>query len=73
MRTVVQNGEESIFAKFHEGEHFPGPRIPFGALVHAMPSKIFDRRREKLEPAMQPTVFLGYVVQPGCTWYREFR
>ena len=48
MRTIVRNGEESIFAKLHEGEHFNGPLIPCGALVRAMPSKIYDRRRKKV-------------------------
>jgi len=64
MRTIVRNGEESIFAKRHRGEHFKGPLIPFGALIGAMP--------RKFEPTMQPAIFLGYVVQPGCRWYREF-
>jgi len=73
MRTIVKSGEESIYAKLQDGEHFSGPRIPFGALVRATPSKIHDKRRKKLEHTMQPAVFLGYVVRPGCAWYREFR
>ena len=66
MRTVVRNGDESIFAKRHKGEHFKGPLIPFGALVRAMPSAIQEKRRAKFEHTMQPAVFLGYLVQPGC-------
>ena len=38
-----------------------------------MPSKIHDHRRKKFEHTLQPTVFLGYVVQPGCAWYRKYR
>ena len=58
MRTIVKSREDSIFAKLHDGEHFSGPRIPFGALVRAIPSKIHDNRRKKFEHTMQPSVFL---------------
>ena len=72
MRTVVKKGSESIFAKRHKSEHFQGPLIPFGALIRAMPSAIQDGRRLKFEHTLQPAIFLGYIVQPGCRWYREF-
>ena len=38
-----------------------------------MPSAIRDQRRLKFEHTMQPAIFLGYVVQPGCKWNREYR
>ena len=72
MRTVVKKGNASIFAKRHGSEHFQGPLIPFGALIKAMPSAIQDGRRLKFEHTLQPAIFLGYIVQPGCRWYREF-
>ena len=62
MRTIVRNGEDSIFAKRHNGEHFTGPSVPFGSLIWAMPSAINGRRRKKFEHTM-----------PGCKWYREFQ
>ena len=65
-------GNESIFAKRHGSDHFKGPLIPFGALVKAMPSAIHDGRRLKFDHTLQPAVFLGYIVQPGCRWYKEF-
>ena len=36
-----------------------------------MPSAIHDRRRAKFAATMQPAIFLGYVLQPGVTRYRE--
>ena len=72
MRTIIVKNDDSIYAKRHNGDHFEGPRIPFGALVRAMPSAIHDNRRMKFDHPMQPAVFLGYIVQPGCKWYREF-
>ena len=72
MRTIMRTGEDSIFAKRHDGEHFHGPLIPFGALIRAMPSAINKERLRKFEPTRQPAVFLGYSVQPGCRWFREF-
>ena len=66
MRMVIVTNETSIFARRHGGKNFQRPLIPFGALIKAMPSAIHDHRRMKFESPMQPAVFLGYVVQPGC-------
>lgn len=44
---------------------YSGPLIPFGALVHAMPSALHKRRHLKFEPALKTVIFSGYVVQGG--------
>ena len=41
--------------------------------MRAMPSAIQEKRRAKFEHTMQPAVFLGYVVQLGCQWFKEYR
>lgn len=56
----------------HGGAGFSGPLIPFGALVHAMPSGIHRKRNLKFEPPLLPAVFLGYVVQDGGKSFGEF-
>jgi len=55
------------------GHPFEGPCIPFGALVHAMPSLLRKDDNLKFEGPMRPAVFLGYVTQPGERWCGEYR
>ena len=54
----------SAWERRFEGRKFPGPRIPFGALIDFKPSPIRGAQ-PKFAPKAEPGIFLGYVLQPG--------
>lgn len=62
----------SPFAYRHGGNAFTGPLIPFGALVHAVPSALHKKWNLKFEPPVRPAIFLGYVMQDGGKWFGEY-
>ena len=69
--TVHEDQLEPAYYQRH-GRHFKGPLIPFGCLIDAIPSPLAQQPR-KFNPRGVPSVFLGYVVQPGQKWKGEYR
>ena len=56
------NNESAYFDTF--GSHFPGKLIPFGCIVHYIPSPTRDTR-DKMAPRMCTGIFMGYRTAPG--------
>ena len=61
MRIAIRRG----LSVFHA--HFEGLRVPPGALVWFRPS-VTKYKLAKAFPRLQPGVFLGYELAPGCIW-----
>ena len=71
--TQITNGN-SPWHKLHDNGHFPGHRLPFGALVHFIPAATIKRRTPtKHDPNAVPGIFLGYAVSGGNTWNKQYR
>ena len=51
-----------------------GKRIPFGALVHFIPSRTIGRSAPmKHDPNAVPGIFMGYAISSGYTWNNQYR
>lgn len=72
IHNFVTGDDGPPFGHRHGGHLFSGPLIPCGALAHALPSALHNKRNLKCEPTLKPAVFLGYVVQDGGKWYAEY-
>ena len=69
--TAFRDGD-TAWNKRHGKGHFPGPRLPFGCLVDFLPRPDSVKAMPKFEPRAVPGIFVGYRLQPGATWNREY-
>ena len=54
------------------GEDFGGWRLPLGSLVHYRPPRPVLKGLHKMAPRSIPGVFVGWHVEPGCTWGGDY-
>ena len=54
------------------GEDFGGWRLPLGSLVHYRPPRPVLKGLHKMAPRSIPGVFIGWHVEPGCTWGGDY-
>ena len=65
---------DSAWPRAHGTGHLKGKRIPFGALVHFIPSHTITRSAPlKHDPNVVPGIFMGYKVSSGYTWNDQYR
>ena len=65
------NGDPSPYEKLH-GEEFAGWRLPFGSLVHYRPPRPVMKSLPKFAPRTVPGVFVGWHLDPGCSWRGDY-
>ena len=71
--TSIREGD-SVWNKLHGKGHFRGKRLPFGCLVHFMPSPTSRRHvPTKYDPTAVPGIFLGYAIHHGYEWRNQYR
>ncbi|MCP3676584.1 MAG: transposase family protein, partial [Deltaproteobacteria bacterium] len=69
---VVKSPSRPITAwvlRHQEDPFTPQVLIPFGALIYI---KTGLPREHPFAPGSKPAIFLGYHLQPGCVWKKEF-
>ena len=68
---AIRKGD-SAWNKRKAAGHFNGPLVPFGALVHFMPSPTYRTRFPKMDATTIPGIFIGYQLHPGAVYRGEF-
>ena len=71
--TQMMNGD-GAWNSAHGKGHFKGKHIPFGALVHFIPSRTIMRSvPTKHDPNVVLGIFMGYVMSSGYTWNHQYK
>ena len=71
MNVIITDGE-SPWQRRHEGDHFKGLLIPFGALCWYKATPPEEKRLPMAESRSIPVIFLGYPPQPGGRWQNDY-
>ena len=72
MNVTVLNGN-SAWNNRHKKGHFGGELIPFGARVDFLPPKhVRKNEMPKFAATAVPGIFLGWMIQPGGHWSKDY-
>ena len=69
--TAMRDGD-SPWNLRHGSGHFVGPRMPFGCLVDFLPKPDSIKAMPKFEPWANQGIPVGYRLQPGGQWAKDF-
>ena len=71
-RRINLRDGESMWNVRHQKGHFEGKFIPFGVLVTFKLSPDDTKKLPKFASRSVPGVFLGWKLNPGCVWDKEY-
>ena len=68
---LTKDGKSPYELRFKHGP-FPGLLLPFGHYISFLPGKRLSKQLGQFEPRGVPGIFLGWKLNNGCTWSRQY-
>ena len=73
LANIEVDAGESAWNLRHGKGHFSADRLPFGCRVNFLPKPNAARAMPKFEPRGCSGILVGYRLQPGGKWARDYQ